>query len=237
MEYPLVSALMVTGMAGRLHMARQAVKCFLDQSYPNKELVIVNDGDYLVLPPELAGRHDILELRIPRTFATTLGDLRNLAMANAKGDWMIQWDDDDWYAPDRIHHQMLDCHLGIPSLLNYQVRYSFPNNSAFEIKWDGKIAGIPGTICFPKTGVTYRNEHRHEDSHFILDAFPETNVIDNTYAPALYVRFYHGANTWDHRHVMREYSEPKNKDRWDVSATTRLVLNTIIPRYNETCSS
>jgi len=36
----------------------------------------------------------------------THGELMNLAFAKATGDICIVWDDDDWYAPDRISRQI-----------------------------------------------------------------------------------------------------------------------------------
>ena len=43
LAYPKISCLMIT--ANRLHIAKRAIKCFADQSYPNKELIIIDDGE------------------------------------------------------------------------------------------------------------------------------------------------------------------------------------------------
>lgn len=77
---PLVSALMVT-QSGRERFAREAVECFHAQTYPNKELVIVVQPYHE--PPKL-------------------GALRNESVLRAKGEYVIQWDDDDLYGPERI---------------------------------------------------------------------------------------------------------------------------------------
>jgi len=41
---PMVTAMMITGLPGRVDLAKQAVKSFLSQTWPRKELVIINDS-------------------------------------------------------------------------------------------------------------------------------------------------------------------------------------------------
>ena len=96
----LVSCL--TPTAGRREFWSRCVRCFLSQDYPELEWVIVDNGQ----PGQ-----EILDLlpKDPRIIycATiggklTHGQLMNLAMENSHGEIGAVWDDDDWYAPDRI---------------------------------------------------------------------------------------------------------------------------------------
>ena len=81
---PHVTAVMLT-TADRAGMAARAVRCFESQTYPEKDL--------LVFPTD--------HLR-----GTTTGELRNLACAEARGDIVAHWDDDDWSHPRRIEEQV-----------------------------------------------------------------------------------------------------------------------------------
>ena len=104
-DCPLVSCLMVS--RGRLFPGRHAVECFLRQTHANRELVIVIDD------PGCDLRAHVLALADPRlrlveipSGQRTLGELRNIAVANARGEYVCQWDDDDLYAPQRIEVQL-----------------------------------------------------------------------------------------------------------------------------------
>jgi len=96
----LVSAIMPT--CNRPQYIEQAIRCFLAQTYPHKELVIVDDGDSIkhLVPtrPDILYESSWPPLRI--------GPKRNLACGLASGDIIAHWDDDDWSAPDRIEQQL-----------------------------------------------------------------------------------------------------------------------------------
>ena len=87
--------------AARPASARLAVECFQRQSYPNREMVIIDDGPTDDLADYVAGLADE-RIRMVRLASTdkTLGELRNTAVANAHGELVCQWDDDDLSDPD-----------------------------------------------------------------------------------------------------------------------------------------
>ena len=92
--------------ANRANLARRAVQCYLQQTYPNKELVIIDDGqeDYApVLADVPAG--ELRYIKLEPAPGQVLGTLRNRSLEEATGDFMAQWDDDDWYHPERIERQ------------------------------------------------------------------------------------------------------------------------------------
>src|ERR1700743_454328 len=82
---PLVTAVMITGMhIARYALARVALECFKNQTYPNKELLIINHG-----PESLScGDSRIHEVRVKKKEWETVGDLRNLAFKHAQGEFM-----------------------------------------------------------------------------------------------------------------------------------------------------
>ena len=104
---PLVSCIMPT--QGRADFALQAVRSFLQQDYPNTELVIVESG-----APAVAARlPDDQRLRvIQNDRVRSIGALRNLACQHARGDIIVQWDDDDWHGPGRVSRQVDDILAG-----------------------------------------------------------------------------------------------------------------------------
>jgi glycosyltransferase involved in cell wall biosynthesis len=99
--WPMVSCLMPT--RGRPDLAGQAVKYFLAQDYPNKELVIVEDGT-----PALAGLlPDDSRVRLVTSGTTrSIGAMRNQACEIARGEVFVQFDDDDWHGRKRVSTQV-----------------------------------------------------------------------------------------------------------------------------------
>jgi hypothetical protein len=80
-----------------------AIHYFLQQDYPEKELLVVDDGPDAV--GDLIPSHPrIRYVRLPRK--VTLGAKLNLCCEQTTGPVIAQWDDDDWYAPDRLSRQM-----------------------------------------------------------------------------------------------------------------------------------
>jgi hypothetical protein len=103
----LVSCVMPT--FNRPRFVRQAIRYFQAQEYPDRELIIVDDGPDPVrdvLPDDDRIRYIRLATR------TTIGSKRNLACEQARGDVVVQWDDDDWYGPRRIADQVADLVAG-----------------------------------------------------------------------------------------------------------------------------
>ncbi|MCP4215047.1 MAG: glycosyltransferase, partial [bacterium] len=92
-----VSCIMPT--YNRRSFVPKTIEYFLRQDYPNRELIIVDDGT------------DAIEDLVPQdprirylglTKKHTIGAKRNLAITNARGQIIIHWDDDDWMATHRI---------------------------------------------------------------------------------------------------------------------------------------
>jgi O-antigen biosynthesis protein len=98
---PLVSCVMPT--RDRLDFALHAVRLFLRQDYPSRELLVVDDGaDNLAAQLPDDGR--VRYVRAPR--GESIGAKRNRACGEARGEFIAQWDDDDWYGPGRLSAQL-----------------------------------------------------------------------------------------------------------------------------------
>lgn len=90
---------------GRPAFAARALGCFMRQTYPNRELVIIDDADAPSFPDGLHAsnvRYSLIERR------RTVGAKRNLAISRCSpGSSIIcHFDDDDYSAPTRIEEQV-----------------------------------------------------------------------------------------------------------------------------------
>ncbi len=101
-----VSAIMPT--RGRREWAMKAVHCFLNQTYPNKQLLILDDLDdrsfpkgSADLPPSGSFVYPNPEIKRPN-----IGCKRNKLNGLAGGDIIMHFDSDDWSDPGRMAHQV-----------------------------------------------------------------------------------------------------------------------------------
>jgi glycosyltransferase involved in cell wall biosynthesis len=81
------------------------VEYFQAQTWPNKELVILDDLDARSFPGPLIGKAGIQYHLMQGRHR--LGAKRNLAVSRATGEFIAHWDDDDYSAPERLEEQML----------------------------------------------------------------------------------------------------------------------------------
>lgn len=98
---PLVTCIMPT--ANRLELMLTSIQYFLEQDYPYKELVIIDDS-------HTSAARFIPTLYCIRYFHLhqeyTIGTKRNKACEKAAGTIIVHIDDDDWYAPNWVSYQV-----------------------------------------------------------------------------------------------------------------------------------
>ncbi len=98
---PLVSCVLPT--RDRPAWVEQAVRYFRHQTHPTRELLVVDTG----AEPVAADLARLPGIRVVRPGpGTSLGQARNIGASLAAGPLIAHWDDDDWYAPDRIARQV-----------------------------------------------------------------------------------------------------------------------------------
>lgn len=98
---PLVSCIMPTH--DRRRFVPLAVHYFLRQEYPHRELIVLDDGADVVddlIPDDPRVRYLRLDRRL------SIGAKRNRAVAEARGELVAHWDDDDWNGPERLQVQV-----------------------------------------------------------------------------------------------------------------------------------
>jgi GT2 family glycosyltransferase len=217
---PLVSCVMPT--FDRRSFVPQAVRYFLRQDYPAKELIVVDDGSEPVrdlLPDDPRIRYHRLETR------TVLGAKRNLACDLARGPIIVHWDDDDWASPERVSVQVAALTsgqadvCGVASLLYYDPA-SF---SAWRFTWPARMrpwAAGP-SLCFAKelwSRSPFPKVAIGEDTRFVFS--PAVRRITYVDQAACIVGIIHRGNTapksvrgahWSRRPV-REVEEVVGED-------------------------
>jgi glycosyltransferase involved in cell wall biosynthesis len=214
----MVSCLMVT--LDRLALAKHAIRSYAAQNYPNRELVIVADGEerYRRALARYVEALGIARVRIvyPGTGGLTLGALRNISMEAAQGEIICQWDDDDYSHPERLDVQVRDmiAHRAGASFLTDHLQYFEPERLLSWIDWSGEghYDGVsqlaPGTLMtyrdarfrYPESGPDAR---KGEDYVFMEALYAAMPVSPLNGVGDLYLYRYHGRNTFSSEHHHR----------------------------------
>ena len=194
---PLVSCLLVT--KNRFDLAKQAVACFVEQTYPNRELIILDDGqdDHLYQWVKALKHPKILFFRLPDE-SIKLGELRNLSRQYASGDYIAQWDDDDISHPNRLLFQMaliLKFELDGCTLQREALYFPAKNWRGWSIRrfWEGSM--IASTEKLPLYLETRKGEETDAVKRVALKG--RVCLLD---APSLYTYCFHGKNTFEMTH-------------------------------------
>jgi glycosyltransferase involved in cell wall biosynthesis len=80
------------------HLLQECIESFERQDYTAKELIIINDAPDQEL---ICDAPQVTIINLPRR-CSSLGEKFNLAATQAKGDILMNWDDDDIVLPHRI---------------------------------------------------------------------------------------------------------------------------------------
>jgi O-antigen biosynthesis protein len=202
-DKPMVSCIMPTH--NRREYIRQALFYFERQQYPNRELIIVDDGEDKVadlIPPEdLRIRYVALPEQI------SIGAKRNHACQLARGDIIAHWDDDDWYAPHRLVHQIA------PLLARQADMTGLETSCFFDLtKWEawtcspdlhrrlfvGDVHG--GTLVYWRriweSGTRYPDASLAEDARFLQLACRRGARLQKLPHDRSFVYLRHDSNAW-----------------------------------------
>lgn len=166
---PLVSCIMPT--ADRRQFVPLAVEYFLRQDYPHKELIVVDDGADSVadlMPDDERVRYFRLEGR------QTIGEKRNFACEQSRGELIAHWDDDDWYAPHRLSYQIAELLGGRADAcgINLLFFYDAGRRAAWKYAYPArqKIWMAGSSLCYTRAfWESNRFEHVNvgEDARFV----------------------------------------------------------------------
>jgi len=194
MTQPFVSCIMPTH--NRRRFVPQAIRYFLRQDYGRRELIIVDDGEDAVgdlMPDDERIRY----VRLKRK--RTLGAKRNLACQMSRGELIAHWDDDDWFAPERLRVQVKELLAadadvcGTRELLYYDLKgrawlYRYPVERRPWL--------VGGTLLYRRSvwaAHPFRDRTVGEDTAFVWELPPERlhEITDRQ----LYIAIIHEENT------------------------------------------
>lgn len=206
----MISCLTIT-QPGRLSELTRAIRCFCSQTFTERELVIVHDGNadfHRAIRQFLEnyGNHVQFQLHTAPS-GLTLGELRNFSVQLARYPLVCQWDDDDLYHPRRLETQFayLKIHCADFCFLTDQLHLFEDTNQLYWDDWNVEIPPmnlIQGTLMGNKQLLgRYPALARGEDTPVVR------NLVQCGYKIAalggmgwLYIYTYSGKNVWGREH-------------------------------------
>jgi glycosyltransferase involved in cell wall biosynthesis len=162
-EFPLVSAIMLAGRTA-LPDIITAIACFQAQTYPYKELVIVNNAksQFDAAALNIQAQRNVALVDTPYPFFA--GMARNFGISTANGRILAQFDPDYWYAPNRLESQiaMLASEEAAVVVLASTLQYSYVSGRASYQQNDRNA--ILGTMVFIRPqNLDYPNIDKQEE--------------------------------------------------------------------------
>jgi glycosyltransferase involved in cell wall biosynthesis len=189
---------------GRAELALQAVRMFLRQDHEPRELIVVDDGrDDLaqLLPDDPHIRH----VRVPA--GLSIGAKRNRGCEEARGAFIVQWDDDDWYGPQRLSSQVAPLIAGRAAVtaLRMPVYLDLPRWGFWRVTeslhrrlFAHDVVG--GTLAFARHVwerlARYPSTSLGEDAGLLRAALARGARLQRIDADGLFVYVRHDSNTW-----------------------------------------
>ena len=197
-----VSCLMPT--YNRRRFAARAIDAFLAQDYPERELVILDDGEDAI--GDLIRRDTPVRYhRLPQR--ATIGRKRQILCDLADGDLLVQWDDDDWYSPLRLQRQLAPLNAGAADIAG--ILHGFIVDTQTMRFWRGELplhegrlhaVIVAGTLAF--TRAAWKGAGGYPDRSIGEEVALLEAVLanDGRVAPivndGIYICVRHGANSW-----------------------------------------
>ena len=202
-----------------------AIKYFLRQDYTNKELIILDDGSDSV--QDLIPENPLISYKfIPEKI--TLGEKLNMATEMSAGNIVLQWDDDDWYAENRISYQVKNLLDSAKSVcgINQLYYYNLESKEAFKYTYPRNLKPwlLGSSLCFKKElWENHKFVHTNigMDGRFVWGVSPEQIGVLEDYSFA--VHMIHKSNIspkrtngdWWQHYPMDEIAKIMGKD-WEL---------------------
>ena len=239
-ELPKISCLMVS--TGRVDHVPRSTMCYLNQTYPHKELIVLSQGsaeDNVAIREQLGDRDDIKFFVAPSRL--TLGAMRNLSCELASGDVLCQWDDDDLYHPTRIMDQykaLCADSRNVASASSKFLKYFSHTNDLYWCDWWGE--GVPssrflcGSVMFRKSIFHKHNSMLYPESGNQCHVEEDLNVLNKLLEAGKVVSYgnghhylyaYHGENTYALSHHLLAIETESGKE---VAGVNELLTNRIL---------
>lgn len=236
-QYPIY-CLMITGKNNqRYNFAKIALQNFLQQTYDNKYLIIVNEGKQKIVNCNNDWeRKHIFEIQVNREKTKMkLGDLRNISLQLVPPNaiWTT-WDDDDWRHKkylDTLYRALINSRK---KFLMYKNRIDHNFNTSLTYRVTIHTGGYI-FFAFNDPNIWYDSLDTKEDAvvkRYFEEQMKLNKVLLFNNDPKLYIRFIHTNNTslFINQNKTNLISN-KVIHETDVSASERLYVNNVIKKY------
>lgn len=224
---PLISCICIT--RAKPWLLKRAIECYLAQTYPIKELFILyEDDDWKTKSfiQQNSFHNHIKVCETPVSEGLKLGGLRNKAIELCSGDFICQWDDDDWYHSNRLLHQYnaLLTHDCNASILDQWLVFDETKRAAYlsnKRMWEGSVLCRRSAI----RETRYESIHIGEDTAVIDYLRSKNYVVSMSQYAQLYIYVYHGGNTWHQNHWQKIFDHSTRMREEDAVVIDRLLQN------------
>jgi len=188
---PLVSCIMPT--RGRPEFAQRALEMFQRQRWPQKELIVCDNATSPSFPNWARPPH---AFRIWDYCGQNIGVLRNYVCSIAHGDFIMHWDDDDFYAPGRIEMQVRHLIETGRQVTGFRGMMFVDLATGERWKYHASTGAVGVSLCYRRS---YWESHKFdsvpvaEDGTFARRAEPVAAYEEN--AGTLIIATIHSGNT------------------------------------------
>ena len=175
MDKPLVTCICPT--RNRREWLPKAIACFLAQTYANRELVIIADGEEGVA--DLVPASDRIRLMVSG-WDLTIGEKRNIGCEAARGDAIAHWDDDDYSFPERLAAQIERLQASRKAVTGYYAM-KFTNGAHWWLYTGTPASALGTSLCYWRSWWLSRHffpgRNIGEDSAFVAQAVRENQFV------------------------------------------------------------
>jgi O-antigen biosynthesis protein len=238
---PMVSCIMPT--FNRRPFVRLAIDLFRRQRYAAKELVIIDDGNDRV-DDLVRGQAGVRYFRVDGR--ASVGDKRNLACQQARGELIAHWDDDDWYGPNRLLVQVAPIVLDQADLSTLELRsmlelpagvlWSLSPERCRQLFPRGSFASLLFRRSLLVQGLRYPEVSAGEDVALVRAILERGGRLARMPNEGTFVYVRHSTNTWDGFRPARD-DDPDGweRGRWpedflpDTRSAYVLAASTTLP--------
>jgi len=201
---PLVSVILTT--RDRPRFLQIALACYQHQTYPERELIVVDDGDQAPASEAAISAVGGRLVRVPP--GTPLGTKLNHGVREARGSLCQKMDDDDWYAPRFVETMVAALLASQESVCRPTVAFLMPFLFFEVAPWEIRASvddNIPGaTLLFDRADWEerpFRAVPRDEDVWFVLDQLRAGRTLLPVNAVETFLAVRHRGSTGDRGHT------------------------------------
>ena len=189
----------------RQHFLEKSIKLFLLQTYPKKELIIVDDSPKPFVSELLKDKH--IKYFHYKTRFPSIGAKRNECIRKSSGSIISHWDDDDFHNPLRLEKQAKKMDpdklqfIVFDETMVYNVESRLLKRTKKETLKAMWYKGVVlSAMMYDKRiwhRVKFRNYNMQEDKYFLIDGMNHAGAkLIKMKNKNLFIYFKHPGSTW-----------------------------------------